>query len=62
VFEREPVNLDNPLLTLDNITVAGHTGWYTEESMTELKRKAAENVRDALNNTTPKYAINTVTR
>ncbi len=60
VFEKEPVNHDNPLLTLDNITVSGHTGWYMEESQTELKRKAAENVRDALITGRPKYAVNTI--
>lgn len=60
VFEKEPINADNPLLTLDNITVAGHTGWYTEESQTELKRKAAENVRDALVTGRPKYAVNKI--
>jgi D-3-phosphoglycerate dehydrogenase len=60
VFEKEPVNPDNPLLTLDNITVSGHTGWYTEESQTELKRKAAENVRDALVAGRPKYAVNNI--
>ncbi len=60
VFEQEPINSDNPLLTLDNITVSGHTGWYTEESQTELKRKAAENVRDALAGGQPKYAVNNI--
>ncbi|MBI2440525.1 MAG: C-terminal binding protein [Lentisphaerae bacterium] len=60
VFEQEPVGRDNPLLKLDNITVSGHTGWYTEESQTELKRKAAENVRDALTSGKPKYAVNKV--
>ncbi len=58
VFAREPVNADHPLLTLDNVIVAGHTGWYTEESQTELKRKAAENVRDALTQGKPKYPVN----
>lgn len=60
VFAKEPINTDNPLLTLDNITVAGHTGWYTEESQTELKRKAAENVRDALTKGKPKYPVNKI--
>ncbi len=60
VFEKEPINQDNPLLTLDNITVSGHTGWYTEESQTELKRKAAENVRDTLSNGKPKYPVNKI--
>ncbi|MFA5044160.1 MAG: C-terminal binding protein [Kiritimatiellia bacterium] len=60
VFEKEPVDPANPLLTLDNITVSGHTGWYTEESQTELKRKAAENVRDALIQGKPKYPVNKI--
>ncbi len=58
VFAQEPINPDNPLLKLDNVTLSGHTGWYTEESQTELKRKAAENVRDALTGNRPKYAVN----
>ena len=60
VFEQEPINSDNPLLTLENITVSGHTGWYTEESQTELKRKAAENVRDVLTGGKPKYPVNLI--
>jgi len=58
VFETEPVKPDNPLLKLDNITVSGHAGWYTEEAQSELKRKAAENVRDVLSGGKPKYAVN----
>ncbi len=60
VFDQEPVDPGNPLLKLDNITVSGHTGWYTEESQTELKRKAAENVRDVLAGNSPKYAVNNI--
>jgi D-3-phosphoglycerate dehydrogenase len=61
VFETEPANKDNPLFKLDNITVSGHTGWYTEEAMAELKRKAAENVADVLEGRKPKYAVNNFT-
>lgn len=60
VFEQEPINSDNPLLKLENITVSGHTGWYTEESQTELKQKAAENVRDVLMGGRPKSAVNKI--
>ncbi len=60
VFEKEPTDKDNPLLQLDNITVSGHTGWYTEEAMEELKRKAAENVADVLEGRKPKYAVNKI--
>lgn len=58
VFEKEPVDIGNPLLELENITVSGHTGFYTEESITELKTKAAQNVKDALVNGRPKYPVN----
>lgn len=60
VFEKEPINPDNPLLTLDNITVSGHEGWYSEEAFAELKRKAAESVRDTLTSGKPKYPVNKV--
>jgi len=60
VFATEPINNDNPLLKLDNITVSGHVGWYTEEAQSELKRKAAENVRDVLGGEKPKYAVNKI--
>lgn len=60
VFETEPVKPDNPLLKLDNITVSGHSGWYTEEAQSELKRKAAENVRNVLAGEKPKYAVNKI--
>jgi D-3-phosphoglycerate dehydrogenase len=60
VFETEPVKHDNPLLKLDNVTVSGHAGWYTEEAQSELKRKAAENVRDVLSGGKPKYAVNKI--
>jgi D-3-phosphoglycerate dehydrogenase len=60
VFAMEPINNDNPLLKLDNITVSGHVGWYTEEAQSELKRKAAENVRDVLSGGRPKYAVNQI--
>lgn len=60
VFEKEPTPPDNPLLALDNITVSCHAGWYTEEAQAELKRKAAENVRDVLTGGKPQYAVNQI--
>ncbi len=58
VFENEPVTRDNPLLGLENITVSGHTGFYTEESLQELKTKAAENVKAVLAGGKPNYPVN----
>lgn len=60
VFVKEPVNNDNPLLKLDNITVSGHEGWYSEEAFSELKRKAAENVVDTLEKGRPRCPVNKI--
>lgn len=58
VFEVEPIQSGNRLLNLDNCVLTDHVGWYSVESMVELKRKAAENVRDVLNGGKPKYPVN----
>lgn len=60
VFAVEPIPRDHPFLKLDNITLSGHSGWYTEEAQSELKRKAAENVRDVLSGGKPKYPVNRI--
>jgi len=60
VFEQEPVNRDNPLLSLENITLSGHVGFYTEESIVELKTKAAQNVKEVLLGGKPLYPVNKV--
>lgn len=44
VFEQEPVKADNPLLRLSNVICTDHTAWFTQESVTELQRKAAQEV------------------
>lgn len=44
VFEQEPFSQDNPLRTLDNVVLSDHCGWYSEESVQDLQRKAAQEV------------------
>lgn len=61
VFAQEPINRDNPLLKDETITISGHVGWYTEESLTELKTKTADNVRATLLNGRPNAAVNDLT-
>jgi len=60
VHNREPLNPGNPLMKIENCILTDHAGWYSEESMTELKRKAAENVRDVLMGGKPRYPVNMV--
>ncbi|MBD0673727.1 C-terminal binding protein [Streptomyces sp. CBMA156] len=43
VVENEPLPPSHRLFGLSNVVLTPHTGWYSEESFTELKRRAAEN-------------------
>jgi D-3-phosphoglycerate dehydrogenase len=58
VFETEPLPSDSPLLELDNVVLSDHAGWYSEESVTELKTKAAQNVLEVLKGGKPVYPVN----
>jgi len=60
VHTKEPLDKDHPLMKIGNCVLTDHAGWYSEESIMELKRKAAENVRDALLGRPPKYAVNKI--
>jgi D-3-phosphoglycerate dehydrogenase len=58
VFESEPLPPDSPLLKLDNAILSDHAGWYSEESVAELKTKAARNVLAVLQGGKPIYPVN----
>lgn len=58
VFEVEPPAKDHPLFTLDNVILADHAGWYSEESVADLQRKAAEEVARILRGEEPLNWVN----
>lgn len=58
VFESEPLPADSPLRRLENVTLSDHAGWYSEESIVELKTKAAQNVAAVLTGGRPAYPVN----
>jgi D-3-phosphoglycerate dehydrogenase len=58
VFESEPLPPDSPLRRLDNVIFSDHAGWYSEESVRELKTKAARNVAAVLAGERPPYPVN----
>jgi D-3-phosphoglycerate dehydrogenase len=58
VFEREPVPADSPLRALSQVVLSDHTGYYSEESLEELKTKAAQNVVAVLKGGQPIYPVN----
>lgn len=58
VFETEPLPSDHPLIGLDNVVLTNHVGWYNEESIENLQRKAAEEVARVLKGELPKHWVN----
>jgi len=58
VFSTEPLSADSRLRELENITLTDHAGWYSEESIVELKTKAAQNVLSVLKGGKPVYPVN----
>lgn len=58
VHSKEPLDKDSPLMKIENCVLTDHVGWYSEEAMSELKRKVAENVKDVLLSGKPKYPVN----
>ncbi len=59
VFEREPPDPQHPLFSLPNVVVTNHIGWYSEESMRDVQRKAAEEAVRVLQGQTPNHWLNT---
>lgn len=60
VLEQEPPQQDNEPLQILNLIVTPHLGFYSEEALTELQRKAAMQVRDVIQGRKPEYAVNRV--
>jgi D-3-phosphoglycerate dehydrogenase len=60
VFEHEPLQADNLLKTMDNVVLSDHASWYSEESLVELKTKAARNVAAVLSGEKPHYPVNSI--
>jgi D-3-phosphoglycerate dehydrogenase len=58
VLEKEPPDLQNPLLKMENVILSPHVGFYSEESISELKRRTAKNVADVLRGRRPGSVVN----
>ena len=59
VFVKEPVPLDEPLLTLPNVTTMPHIGSASVVARNGMARRAAENMLSVLQGSRPKDLINT---
>jgi len=58
VLESEPPREGTPLLALENVILTPHAAFYSEESVQDLQRKAAENVAKVLSGEAPLSPVN----
>lgn len=58
VFEEEPLPVTSGLISCENTVLTPHAAWYSEESYTELKRRAMENVLDVCAGRSPRNILN----
>jgi len=58
VLEKEPPEAQSPLLQMENVILSPHVGFYSVESISELKRRTAKNVSDVLSGRWPKSVVN----
>jgi len=58
VLEKEPPEAQSPLLQMENVILSPHVGFYSVESISELKRRTAMNVSDVLSGKWPKSVVN----
>lgn len=58
VLSKEEIEKSNPLLQFDNVVLTPHMGWYSVDSIKELQRKVAEQVKKGLINKNPDYCVN----
>ena len=58
VLEKEPPDTQSPLLKMENVVLSPHVGFYSVESISELKRRTAQNVSDVLMGKRPGSVVN----
>lgn len=58
VLGGEPPPPAHPLLGRDDVIVTPHSAFFSEGSLTELRRKGTQNVIDVLRGERPRYALN----
>jgi len=55
----EPIAPENPLLTMPNVILTGHTAWYSITSEADMNRRPMTQVIQALRGELPLYTVNT---
>jgi D-3-phosphoglycerate dehydrogenase len=54
----EPIAPENPLLTMTNVILTGHSAWYSVTSEADVQRRPMTQVVQALKGEWPMYAVN----
>jgi glyoxylate reductase len=58
VFDNEPIDADNPLMEIDNVTIAPHIASATRESRHGMAKMATENLLDVFKGVQPPQLVN----
>ena len=58
VFEKEPVDADNPLLEMDNVVVTPHCAGYSDASFKRLRTSVGQEAARVLRGRWPKNVVN----
>ena len=58
VTEPEPLPLDHPLRSLENVILTPHVAFFSQQTLQELSRRTAQQVYDGLTGTTPENIRN----
>jgi len=58
VFEKEPVDADNPLLKMDNTVVTPHSAFYSDVALERLRRSVGQEAAAVLSGRWPKNTVN----
>lgn len=62
VFGVEPPPSDHPLRRAPNVILSPHVGWYSEESVVELRRRSARQAAQTLAGQWPEHLVNPAVR
>jgi D-3-phosphoglycerate dehydrogenase len=58
VWEKEPVDQDNPLLKMDNVIATPHAAYFSSPAVAQVPRRCGEEVARALTGQRPLHVIN----
>ena len=62
VFEKEPVDADNPLLKMDNVVVTPHSAGYSDVSFKRVRTSVGQEAARVLSGRWPKNVVNKIVK